>query len=133
MSDNLVLFIDNIGRTVIGAEEPKSSTKTSLAVKNPAIVNVQVQEDGQISVQLFPFMFREFLTGASRDDGVVWRFNTNNITQNRGIELDERLTTQYVNLFLDPAPVAPTAPASDPQVVELFDDEPEEVAAEVVT
>jgi hypothetical protein len=124
MSNNIVVFVDNIGRTIIGSEVD-SSTKSELAVKNPAVVNVQVGEDGQISVQLFPFVFREFVTGASREDGVVWNFNKSTITQTSGIELEERLTTQYVNLFLSPPPVPQAPPAADeePEVVKLFDDE----------
>jgi hypothetical protein len=128
MIKDIVLFVDDIGRTVVGVEETKTSTKTTLAVKNPAIVNVQVQQDGQISVQLFPFVFREFLTGASRDDGVIWKFKTNNITQNTGIELEDRLTTQYINLFIDAPqvqPAPPTEESGEPEVVQLFDDEEE--------
>ena len=119
----VTVFIDNIGRTILGQVDD-TSTDSILAVRNPSIVNVNVGEQGQISVQLFPYVFREFLRGDSRESGVVWKFNRGTITENAGIELDERLTSQYNTLFIDP-PAAPEAAASEeePEVVELFDDE----------
>ena len=123
MSD-ITVFIDSIGRTILGQVDD-SSTDSVLAVRNPSIVNVNVGEDGQISVQLFPYVFREFLVGESRTEGVVWQFNKSTLTVNAGIELDDRLTQQYQALFIDPpveAPV-PEDTGADPEVVELFDDE----------
>lgn len=124
--NNIIVFVDGIGRAIIGSEQSELSTDTQVAVKNPSIINVNVGENGQISVQLFPFVFRELLVGDSRENGVVWKYNRSSITENTGVELDERLTTQYENLFLNPPPEAPPVEAADtsePEVVQLFDDE----------
>ena len=59
----LIPFVDNVGRVIVGRTTEKiASNTTTLKVKNPAIVNIQMQEDRQVSVQLIPYMFREFLT-----------------------------------------------------------------------
>ena len=61
MSDtsNLVVLVDNIGRTVIGSENKKASNKTHLALDEPAVVFVQPNpENGQIQVQVIPFFFK---------------------------------------------------------------------------
>jgi hypothetical protein len=129
MSKDIVLFVDNIGRALVGQQE--ASTAKSLSVRNPAIVNVNVAENGQISVQLFPFVFREFLAGKSREDGVVWKFNKATIIENTGMEVDDRLTEQYTKLFIDPPPEMPAqqpvGSEAAPEVVKLFDDEDEDV------
>ena len=62
MSDelNLTVFVDSVGRTVLG--EVLEQNKHTMTVKNPAIVHVQPNaQTGQISVQLIPFFFKEFL------------------------------------------------------------------------
>lgn len=96
----LVPFVDNVGRIIIGRTDPKGLPKTakSLQVKNPAIVNIQMQEDGQVSVQLIPYMFREFMTPESQDS-TVWEFNLDTITFSKDVNLDDRINEQYRQIF----------------------------------
>lgn len=96
----LVPFVDNVGRIIIGRTDPKgpSKTATSLQVKNPAIVNIQMQEDGQVSVQLIPYMFREFMTPASQE-ATTWNFKLDTITFSTDVELDDRINEQYRQIF----------------------------------
>jgi len=96
----LVPFVDNVGRIIIGRTDPKGLPKTakSLQVKNPAIVNIQMQEDGQVSVQLIPYMFREFMTTESQDS-TVWEFNLDTITFSKDVNLDDRINEQYRQIF----------------------------------
>jgi hypothetical protein len=127
MSDKkLVPFVDSIGRTLVG--EVVKDNKQTLTVKNPAILHVQPnQQTGQISVQLVPFFFKEFQSGGGDS---VWSFNKATITLADKMSLDERLTSQYVNMFsVIQTPAAPQlatagAPAAggEPPVVKLFDD-----------
>jgi hypothetical protein len=127
MSDTKhVVFVDNIGRTVVG--ETVNENKTVLEVKNPAVIHVQPNpENGQISVQLIPFFFREFQSGGKNDS--VWIFLKSNVTLGKDLALDERLVVQYTNMFSaiqvppQPALVGVGAPdTSQPPVVKLFDD-----------
>ena len=127
MSDTKhVVFVDNIGRTVVG--ETVLSNKTVLEVKNPAVIHVQPnQETGQIAVQLIPFFFKEFQAGGKSDS--VWVFLKSNITLGKDLVLDDRLLSQYTNMFSaiqtppQPALVGPDgASTSQPPVVKLFDD-----------
>ena len=95
----LIPFVDNVGRVIVGRSTEKiATTAKTLQVKNPAIVNIQMQEDGQVSVQLIPYMFREFLTEENQDS-TTWEFNVNNITISRDVNLDDRITEQYRQIF----------------------------------
>lgn len=130
MSDNkkeLAVFVDGIGRTLVG--ERVNESKTAIEVKNPAIVHVQPnQQTGQISVQIIPFFFKEFLD--PNCDTSTWEFLKSSITLAKGLELDQRLITQYTNMYnVVQAPTAPQlvtpgapAPDSDTPVIKLFDD-----------
>ena len=95
----LTPFVDNVGRVIVGRTGEKlSTTASTLQVKNPAIVNIQMQEDGQVSVQLIPYMFREFLTQENQDE-TVWEFQLDQITYSKNVNLDDRITEQYRQIF----------------------------------
>ena len=117
--DDLVLFLDGIGRTLLG--EKVGDTKTTLEVKNPSVLHVQPNsENGQIQVQLIPVFFKEF---AAPDSDGTWNFNKNNITLCKGVQLDDRLVSQYENMYsVVEAPEPVGAGAGDAPVVKLFDD-----------
>jgi len=125
MSKNITAFVDNVGRVIVG-EHIKSKSKDFVEIKEPAVVNVNVnQQNGQISVQLLPFIFREFVKQEARDEGVIWKFRTDNVTTSDNLVLDDAIITQYNNIFTKPVGNADSKPAepSEPEVVKLFDDE----------
>lgn len=120
-------FVDSVGRVIVG-EIVETKSKQHLEIKEPAVVNVQVnQQNGQISVQLLPFIFREFVKADVREQGTVWKFNKDNIVMSDNIELEDSIIKQYNNIFT--APVATEAPEpqqpAQPDVVKLFDEEDE--------
>jgi hypothetical protein len=107
-----------VGRVIVG--DHVGTIAGEMKVKEPAVVNVQVnQENGQISVQLLPFIFREFVKEKTREDGVVWNFNTSNTVTSDNIELDDPIIQQYNNIFNKPVA---TPEKSEPEVVKLFDE-----------
>tara|TARA_R110000751_G_scaffold58300_1_gene123178 strand:- start:1647 stop:2012 length:366 start_codon:yes stop_codon:yes gene_type:complete len=117
---DLVLFLDSVGRTVLG--ELKSENKTTLSVKNPSVLHVQPnQENGQIQVQLIPVFFKEFANSTSE---ATWQYQKSSVTRADGIELDDRLVTQYNNMYsVIQAPVpGDVAGSENAPVVKLFDD-----------
>ena len=125
MSDtNLTVFVDGIGRTVLG--EVVKDTKNELVVSNPAIIHVVPnQQTGQISVQLLPFFFKEFTKATELK--ATWAFNKSNLTVSTGIELDDKIISQYKGLYSpitapEPGIVTPGASKEEPKVVKLFDD-----------
>jgi len=122
--DNITAFVDSVGRVIVGQKQEDSTDKV-LKVKEPAVVNVQIsQENGQISVQLLPYVFREFITESAREQGVIWEFNRSNVTTSENIELDEPIKNQYKNIFTKPvAKAEQPAAKQEPEVVKLFDDE----------
>lgn len=130
MSDTVV-FVDNIGRTVMGVENKKASTKTQLAVDDPSIVFVQPNpESGQIQVQVIPLFFKELVGEESRDGALTWYFNRSNLVTNPTLSIDEKLVSQYERVT-SAGPEAPPgiqvekAPEKEPEVVKLFDDDEE--------
>lgn len=126
--ENITTFVDSVGRVIVG-QAVKSKSKSVLQIKEPAVVNVQVnQQNGQISVQLLPFIFREFVTEQARENGVIWNFNADNVVTSDNIELDDAIVKQYENIFTRPVLTAapaeqPKQDAEDAEVVKLFDDE----------
>ena len=123
MSDkNLTIFVDNIGRTVMG--ELDKDTETELVVANPAIIHVVPnQQTGQISVQLLPFFFKEFTKPT--EGPAKWTFNKANLTMATGITLDDKIVVQYDGLYspiVTPNSSPVVAPGGDSKVVKLFDD-----------
>ena len=109
-----ITFIDQIGRTILAEHVETSSTQ--LVVKNPAMINVNQLQNGQLQVQLFPLFFAEFLAETSRTNGTTWKFNLSQITTTDDTEVDQRLQDQYDRVF-----GVKTAPAEAP-VIKLFDD-----------
>ena len=124
----IVAIVDSVGRVILGRHDEKSSTKTTTAIKNPAVVNIQVdQQSGQISVQLIPFIFREFVKADIREQGVTWSFNTANIVTSNDLVLEDNIVDQYEKIFEAPEPVAVAAdePAVEAEAVQVFDEEQE--------
>ena len=113
---NLVTFIDHIGRTILATQV--SVDKSTLTVKNPAIIHVQPTPQGQLNVQTIPLFFREFVGPKSKEAGTVWKFNLANIVLGEDIDNDSRLVDQYHKLFA--APVATSQ--QNEKVIKLFDE-----------
>ena len=115
------ILVDSVGRTIVGRI---NETKTSVDVENPTVVNIDVKQDtGQIAVQLIPFIFKEFVSADRRDKPVTWSFPKNLVVVNKDLKVDNQLIQQYENVFNPPAAnPAPKTPASEPEVVKLFDE-----------
>ncbi len=118
MANQKIIFIDGIGRTILG--EQVSSTETTLGIKNPVMIHTIQGERGQLQVQLIPLFFNEFLPESKRSDGSTWEYKTSAVTVGVGVEIDDRLAGQYDRIF-NPSPLV--TPSGDGNVVKLFDDE----------
>jgi len=92
---NTKVFIDHVGHTIVG-EILASGDK--LKVKNPAILIASPNNSGQLTVQLVPVFFKEFVKTTVRDEGVVFNYDSSKIVMSE-VELDERLLEQYINMF----------------------------------
>jgi hypothetical protein len=121
----LTTFLDSLGRTIIAEAVPELTTGTHLTVKNPVIVHiVPVGNNGQMTVQLLPVFFREFL--ADKTEDTVWKYNRETITESETVVFDFKLTAQYQQMFSKSNLIVPagagevTAPSQD--VVKLFDE-----------
>ena len=117
---NLITFIDHIGRTILATVVDQD--KTSLTVKNPAIIHVQPTQNGQLNVQTIPLYFREFVGEKSREEGTTWKFNLVNIVLGVGVDNDPRLIEQYIRLFSAAPVIQPATGGANEQVIKLFDE-----------
>lgn len=111
---NTKVFIDHVGHTIVGEV---LSFDAKLRVKNPAILVASPNNSGQLTVQLVPVFFKEFVKTTVRDEGVVFNYDASKVVMSE-VELDERLLEQYVNMFKATQRVA----ANEAPVIKLFDE-----------
>jgi hypothetical protein len=93
---NIKVFVDHVGHTIVG--EVLSDKNDKLRVKNPAILIASPNNNGQLTVQLVPLFFKEFVKIASRENGSVFTYNKSKVVESE-IDLEDRLLEQYVNMF----------------------------------
>jgi len=113
----LTVFLDTIGRTIIG--KVASESTDTLAVENPAVVHVQPNpQTNQLQLQILPLFFREFQ--ADRNQATVWNYRKANITTCDDVTFAVQFISQYEQMFrvVEAAP-----PAPEPQVIKLFEDD----------
>ena len=125
LQDKLIVFLDAIGRVIVGEELKERSTDKELVVKNPVIIHVE-PKNGNISIQFFPVFFKEFL--GSKSEGSIFTYNKANLALADKMVMDFKLYAQYLQMFYG-QPVAQGAPASpqgtdgtDKKVIKLFED-----------
>lgn len=113
--NNLIVFLDSIGRTIIG--KLSTENETILSVENPALVHIQPNpQNNQLQLQILPLFFKEFQQDKAAS--TVWNYKKANITTSSEIVFPAQFIAQYEQLF---APTA--APVErEPEVVKLFDE-----------
>ena len=115
----LTVFLDNIGRTIIG--KVTKEDKDVLSIENPALVHVQPNtQTNQLQLQILPLFFREFQ--ADKAQPTVWNFKKQNITTSDSIPFAIQFEAQYEQMFRV-VEAAPPTPSKEPEVVKLFDEE----------
>lgn len=115
----LIVFLDTIGRTIVA--EKISENDVDVVVKNPAVVNITPNPtNGQISLQLLPLFFREFLADIS--EATKWTYKKGLITLSDNMVLDFKFIAQYMNIFTPPQQVVQSEPQKEEKVIKLFDE-----------
>jgi hypothetical protein len=114
--NNIKVFIDHVGHTTVS--EILETKNNLLKAKNPAVLVASPNNSGQLSVQLIPVFFKEFISIDKRENGSVFYYPIDKIVCS-DIELDARLVEQYVNMFQTQKKQEP----ADPPVIKLFDEE----------
>lgn len=129
---NIIIFLDNLSRTVIGEMNEKLSTDTKLAVNNPAILDIAPNAEGrQLQLRMIPILFKEFQ--ANKDEAVTWHYNRDHVVMSENIDLDFRIIAQYQQMFSNIAlppggtgniitPNGNPASNANSDVIKLFDD-----------
>lgn len=126
MSDkNYITFIDNSGRSIFGSTT--AETESTLKVQDPVMIIVQQQENGQMSVQLFPLFFPEFVSvPEGKERSCQFTYNKANIALGSDFNIDPRIIEQYekiVNPTLVPTASDIQNKEGEPEVIKLFDEE----------
>ena len=118
-TNKLTVFLDAIGRTVIGKVVGNNDESNPvLSIENPAVVHIQPNPaTNQLQLQIIPLFFKEFL--ADRSEPTIWNYRKSNITTSNDITFAVQFTAQYEQIFA--AMQAP--PQESGRVVKLFDDE----------
>ena len=94
----LAIFLDAVGRTILGTVSEADSSETHLAVTNPVVLHVVPQDQtGKMAVQLLPIFFKEFL--AAKEEGVTFKYNRSSISESNISTIDFRLNAQYTQMF----------------------------------
>lgn len=113
-NNKLTVFLDNIGRTIIGNLQDEN--ETTLSIENPALVHIQASpQNGQLQLQLLPLFFKEFQLDKAAS--TVWNYRKDSITTANTVEFHPQFQAQYSQLFSAPSPQP-----SSPEVVKLFDE-----------
>ena len=122
-NQNTIVFLDAVGRTIIGSANESNSTDKYLAVDNPAVVHIVPNpQSGQLQLQILPLFFREFL--ADKSASTTWKFHRDKLTESVDLVLDFKLTAQYQQIFSGGAVVPGEAvPQNNDDVIRLFDEE----------
>lgn len=110
MDNKIIVFLDNIQRTIVATLVEENDKYVT--VTKPAILNVVPTQEKKLQVQLYPVMFREFLT--NRDVFPQWTYSKSAITTTSDLELEANLVLQYNEMFkVEKSGPAPT--------IKLFD------------
>lgn len=114
----LTVFLDNIGRTIIG--KVVSENEQTLSIENPALVHIQPNvQTQQLQLQILPLFFKEFQ--AEKDAPTVWNYNKQNITTSNDIQFAFQFAAQYEQIFQAPGAASPQQNKSE-EVIKLFDE-----------
>ena len=122
--ETLTVFLDNIGRIIIG--KPHKDSGKTLSVQNPALVHITPNpQTNQLSLQILPLFFREFQ--ADKNAPTIWHYNKESIVlADESTVLSFQLAAQYDQLF---SPITNNSASTSKNqenaapVVKLFDDE----------
>lgn len=112
-------IIDHVGHNILG--ELVEQTDKKITLRNPAILIAQPNQNNQLQVQLFPVLFKEFLGGKSKEVGADFTYNAENVVDSN-VELDEKLSQQYISMFAGGMNTGTTAASNDSEVIKLFDE-----------
>lgn len=113
-----ITFIDNTGRNIIGSLTQE--TDTTITVKNPVMVLVQPQQNGQLSVQLIPLFLNEFVKVVNGAREFSFTFSKTSIAIGTNFTIDDRILSQYEKLLNSTA--RKQDDKSSPEVIKLFED-----------
>lgn len=118
MNQNLKIFLDPIGRIILG--NVVSETDTDLSVENPALIHIQPNpQNGQLQLQMIPLFFKELL--AQSANSPVFSYSKQRICQMNDTQFADQFINQY-NQIANPSAAPKQQPATPGPVVQLFDE-----------
>jgi hypothetical protein len=116
---NMVIFLDNVSRTIGG--RLVSEDETTITLGNPVVINAIPNQQGQMSLHLIPVFFREMLDDINQV--CEFTYNKENITKSNITSLNNEIERQYEILFQPMTEDVAVVDDSSDTVVEMFDGE----------
>lgn len=96
--NKIVVFFDQVGRTILGERIDNKTNNTELVIKDPAVLHtISEQQTGQLQLQILPLFFRDFL--ADKNDSITWTYKRVNITEASETVLNNKIEAQYRQMF----------------------------------
>ena len=126
--ENHVLFVDTLGRLLLGKMAEGEAHESIVKIKNPAIIHATHKQEGGLTITVIPIVFREFL--ADKDEAIVFNYARSSISIADAPILDARIIGQYENMFApvkdminvpQMAPPPQNVAPKTPPVINLFD------------
>jgi len=116
METKLTVFLDSVSRTIAG--KLSDETAETLTITNPVVVNIVPNANGQMTLQLIPFVFRQILADPNED--ISFTYNKATTTMSDITEFTEGVMDQYNGLFVElPDPIEVEADGES-KIVPLF-------------
>lgn len=116
---NIVVFLDQVGRTLFAEKLEDRSNEEHLVIKNPVVVHISAKPGGEMSLQLIPIFFKEF--SADKDQDVVFTFNIKNITLADPMLYDHKFHANYRNMFSKEKSTEKVDVPKTAEIIDLFD------------
>jgi hypothetical protein len=108
-----ILFLDNIQRTILGGLITEN--EHTIEVQNPVVVMVNPNQNGQLTVQLLPVVFRELIT----ENEVSFVYNRVQITISSIKNISDKLGAQYSRYVEGLKSTNPQSPQVEAKTVTL--------------
>ena len=101
---NLVFFLDNIGRTIMGVKDDSKSSETILSIKDPAVVDLNdapgANNERKLSINFSPVFFYGFLEQKGIPHVTVnYKRDGLSIVTFDGVMLDFKIYEHYYQMF----------------------------------
>lgn len=124
MAKAYITLIDQNGRNIIGVDVSRNDKPDFIDIENPMMIIAQPQQNNQLTVQLVPLFMGEFIAAnALTNRNFTYRYSRHAVAVSVGLEIDNKIATQYDRVVQGAFNIAPAAKEEVPgEIIKLFQD-----------